>query len=74
MKVMGLNGSKKVKDIFIDAKIPPSARSRIPVLVDGSGNIIWIPGVRRSAHAAVGARTISVLHMCLEDAEAVEQL
>lgn len=74
MKVMGLNGSKKVKDIFIDAKIPPSARSRIPVLVDGSGNIIWIPGVRRSAHAAVGARTISVLYMCLEDAEAVEQL
>lgn len=74
MKVMGLNGSKKVKDIFIDAKIPPSARSRIPVLVDGSGNIIWIPGVRRSAHAAVGAQTVSVLHMRLEDAEAVEQL
>ncbi len=74
MKVMGLNGSKKVKDIFIDAKIPPSVRSRIPVLVDGSGNMIWIPGVRRSMHAAVGTQTTSVLHMCLEDTEAVEQL
>ncbi|MEC0373216.1 tRNA lysidine(34) synthetase TilS [Paenibacillus chibensis] len=73
MKVMGLNGSKKVKDIFIDAKIPPSVRSRIPVLVDGSGNMIWIPGVRRSMHAAVGLQTTSVLHMCLEDT-AVEQL
>ncbi|MFU1796705.1 tRNA lysidine(34) synthetase TilS [Paenibacillus azoreducens] len=74
MKVMGLNGSKKVKDIFIDAKIPPSVRSRIPVLVDGSGHIIWIPGVRRSEHAAVGSQTISVLHMCLEDIKAVELL
>ncbi|MDR0270151.1 tRNA lysidine(34) synthetase TilS [Paenibacillus sp.] len=74
MKVMGLNGSKKVKDIFIDAKIPPSVRSRIPVLVDGLGHIIWIPGVRRSAHAAVGTQTVSVLHMRLEDAKAVEQL
>ncbi|MCJ8015061.1 tRNA lysidine(34) synthetase TilS [Paenibacillus sp. KQZ6P-2] len=74
MKVMGLNGSKKVKDIFIDAKIPPSIRSRIPVLVDGSGNMIWIPGVRRSIHAAVGTQTTAVLHMCLEETETVEHL
>ncbi|RED29748.1 tRNA lysidine(34) synthetase TilS [Paenibacillus sp. VMFN-D1] len=68
MRIMGLNGSKKVKDIFIDAKIPPSMRSRIPVLVDGSGSIVWIPGVRRSIHAAVGAHTSTVLHLSLEDA------
>lgn len=63
MKVMGLNGSKKVKDIFIDAKIPPSLRSRIPVVTDAAGRILWIPGVRRSAIAAVNQDTASVVHM-----------
>lgn len=65
MKVMGLNGSKKVKDIFIDAKIPPSLRSRIPIVTDAAGRILWIPGVRRSAVAAVNPRTTSVVHMVL---------
>ncbi|MUG88431.1 tRNA lysidine(34) synthetase TilS [Paenibacillus timonensis] len=69
MKVMGLNGSKKVKDIFIDAKIPPSLRSRIPILTDAAGRILWIPGVRRSAVAAVNPRTTSVVHMVLVPTE-----
>ncbi|WP_211749448.1 tRNA lysidine(34) synthetase TilS [Paenibacillus sp. Marseille-Q4541] len=66
MKVMGLNGSKKVKDIFIDAKIPPSLRSRIPLVCDGAGNIIWIPGVRRSIHALVTEQSAQILEMRIE--------
>nr|WP_230202405.1 tRNA lysidine(34) synthetase TilS [Paenibacillus ihumii] len=70
MKVMGLNGTKKVKDIFIDEKIPPSLRSRIPIVTDGQGRILWIPGIRRSSIAAVGQHTSSVLLMTLvRDAE-----
>lgn len=66
MRVMGLNGSKKVKDIFIDDKIPPSERPRTPMVCDGLGNIVWIPGVRRSQHAPVTAVTSSVLLLTLE--------
>lgn len=66
MQVMGLNGSKKVKDIFIDAKIPPSLRSRIPLVCDGNGNIIWIPGVRRSIHAPVTDQSAQIIQMRLE--------
>lgn len=69
MKIMGLNGSKKVKDIFIDEKIPPSVRLFIPMICDGSGSIIWIPGVRRSVHAVVGRHTTNILRMRLVDAE-----
>ncbi|MNW57943.1 tRNA(Ile)-lysidine synthase [compost metagenome] len=69
IRVMGLNGSKKVKDIYIDDKIPSSERSRIPLVCDGSGNIVWIPGVRRSMHAAVGRHTASVLLLTLEEPE-----
>lgn len=44
MKPFGMDGRKKLKDIFIDRKIPHSERRRIPVLCSGS-DIVWIPGV-----------------------------
>lgn len=61
----GLNGSKKVKDMFIDAKMPLTRRDAIPLLVDASGQILWIAGFRRSKHALVGPDTVRVLHMKL---------
>lgn len=48
MKVKGLNGSKKVKDIFIDAKIPIAKRDLWPVVVDSKDNIVWLPGLKKS--------------------------
>lgn len=63
MRIAGLNGSKKVKDIFIDAKLPPSLRRRIPLLTDSRGEILWIPGVRRSEHALVTETTQRILHI-----------
>lgn len=73
IRVMGLNGSKKVKDIYIDDKIPSSERSMIPLVCDGLGNIVWIPGVRRSMHAAVGRHTTSVLLLSLEELDDSEE-
>ncbi|OXM82491.1 tRNA lysidine(34) synthetase TilS [Paenibacillus rigui] len=63
MQLFGLNGSKKVKDIFIDTKIPPSQRQRIPVVTDALGRILWLPGVRRSSHAPVTDKTERFLQM-----------
>jgi len=40
----GMSGRKKVKDIFIDRKIPVSERKRIPLLFCGN-DLIWIVGV-----------------------------
>jgi tRNA(Ile)-lysidine synthase len=65
MEPYGLNGSKKVKDMFIDAKMPLSRRDAIPLLVDASGQVLWIAGFRRSKHALVGPDTERVLHMKL---------
>ncbi|MFD0698923.1 tRNA lysidine(34) synthetase TilS [Paenibacillus sp. GCM10027628] len=61
----GLNGSKKVKDMFIDAKMPISQREVIPMIVDASDHILWIAGFRRSRHALVGPAAERVLHMKL---------
>lgn len=41
-------GTKKVARIFIDAKIPREKRSFVPLLVDATGRIIAIVGVRVS--------------------------
>jgi tRNA(Ile)-lysidine synthase len=65
MQPYGLNGTKKVKDMFIDAKIPPSQRDAIPVIVDAKGQVLWIPGLRHSKHAPVHTETVQVLHMKL---------
>lgn len=44
---LGMRGHKKVKDFFVDAKVPKPLRPRIPLLVSGE-NIIWIVGYRIS--------------------------
>ncbi|MBJ6361259.1 tRNA lysidine(34) synthetase TilS [Paenibacillus sp. MAHUQ-46] len=69
MEVLGLNGTKKVQDMFVDAKWPRSKRDTAPILCDANGRILWIPGLRRSVHALVG-KTSKVLRMrvtCLSE-------
>jgi tRNA(Ile)-lysidine synthase len=46
-KPLGLKGTKKLKDYFIDEKIPKDERSEIPILVSGD-EILWVIGYRRS--------------------------
>ncbi|URN95995.1 MAG: tRNA lysidine(34) synthetase TilS [Candidatus Pristimantibacillus lignocellulolyticus] len=57
MNVIGLNGSKKVQDMFVDAKIAVSERDTYPILQQHSGQIIWLPGVRRSSYGLVNEKT-----------------
>lgn len=40
---LGMKGTKKLKDFFIDRKIPVDQRDSIPLLVDDE-NIIWVVG------------------------------
>ena len=48
MYVKGLNGSKKIKDIFIDKKLSLHNRDSWPIVLDSSGNVVWIPGIKKS--------------------------
>ncbi len=48
MEVKGLNGRKKISDIFIDKKIKASERELWPVVLDSEDTIIWIPGLKKS--------------------------
>ena len=42
----GLNGTKKIQDIFVDEKIPRDHRNNIPVIVDSKGNIVAVGTIR----------------------------
>jgi tRNA(Ile)-lysidine synthase len=42
---LGLRGTVKVQDLFVDRKIPREARGRVPIVADDRG-VLWIPGFR----------------------------
>ena len=46
--VKGLNGHKKVSDIFIDEKIKVNDRKSWPIVLDSEDNIVWLPGLKKS--------------------------
>lgn len=48
MLLKKIKGAKKVKDIFIDTKIPLEIRDSWPIVVDSQNNILWIPGIKKS--------------------------
>ena len=50
MYVKGLNGSKKIKDIFINSKINTKDRDMWPVVVDSKGIVVWLPGLKKSKY------------------------
>jgi tRNA(Ile)-lysidine synthase len=59
MSVKGMVGTKKIKDIFIDSKVPRTKRNNWPIITDSQGNLIWLPGLKKgnlisNTHSEVG--------------------
>ncbi|ANB60611.1 tRNA lysidine(34) synthetase TilS [Anoxybacteroides amylolyticum] len=52
MTVKGMDGTKKLKEIFIEHKIPLHDRNMWPVVEDGQGRILWLPKLKKSAFEA----------------------
>ncbi len=48
IQVKNMNGSKKVNDIFIDAKLSKEVRDMYPIVTDSNDKIIFIPGIKKS--------------------------
>lgn len=66
MSIRGLNGSKKLKDIFIDAKIPQNLRDNWPVIVDDKGVILWVVGLKK-AQTAIDGLGMNIKLICHRD-------
>ena len=56
----GMKGSKKLKDYFIDSKIPRAKREKIPLLALGK-EIIWVVGYRTNENYICKDTTKNIL-------------
>lgn len=62
IRPFGLEGTKKIKKLFNDLKVPPYQRDRVPLVVsDEDDEIYWVVGYRRGAAAPVTEDTRYVL-------------
>lgn len=61
---LGMQGRKKLKDLFIEKKVPRGARAALPLLLAGE-HILWIPGCGRSRIGKIGPGTREVLKVTL---------
>jgi tRNA(Ile)-lysidine synthase len=59
---LGLGGEKKLKDFYIDERVPFYDRDRVPLLCDRQ-KIIWVVGLRLSDAVRVTSETKKVLIM-----------
>lgn len=59
---LGPGGSRKVKEIMIDEKIPPERRPLIPLVADRK-RVVWLAGFRPSEECRVAAAARRVLEL-----------
>lgn len=59
-------GSRRLKKLFGDRRIPRGERSRRPVLVDAEGAVLWIAGVEQAVstlpHPDADVLSITIIH------------
>lgn len=58
-------GSKKLKEYFIDAKIPRQIRDRLPIFCDSRG-IIWVGGYRQAERSRPVGNTETYLQLSIK--------
>ena len=63
---LGMTGTKKLQDYFVDARVPAFERDA-QILLTGNGRILWIVGGAISAHAAVKKTTKRFLEVDILD-------
>ena len=66
------NIKKKLKDIFIENKIPLSKRKTYPLLVDSTDKIIWIPNIKKSNLCYKKEENYDIIIKCIEREEDYE--
>jgi tRNA(Ile)-lysidine synthase len=62
IKPIGMRGGRKIQDVFVDRKVPASARTRWPVVVTAD-EALWIPGLIRSRLGLISRESEKVLHL-----------
>jgi len=65
IRPLGLGGTKKLQDIFVDAKTPRHHRDAVPLVCDDQG-ILWVTGLCLDERAEVTPETQRTLRLRAE--------
>jgi len=60
---LGAPGERKLKEFFINRKVPRHLRDRTPLVADGSGRIVWVVGHEIAEPARLSGAAPRVLHL-----------
>lgn len=71
MQPLGMDGHRKLADIFNSLRIPPEARRRWPVVLSGD-EVVWLAGLRLSHIARVTATATRAVRLRIEAADGGE--
>jgi tRNA(Ile)-lysidine synthase len=71
MEPYGMEGSKKLQDIFTDLKIPKAQREQWPV-VECGGEIIWLPSYRIARGWELSSDSEPALHLFATDGQTLK--
>jgi tRNA(Ile)-lysidine synthase len=59
---LGLCGTRKIQDVFVDFKVPTARRGSWPLVVSDN-RVVWIPGLVRSRVALLTSASKKILHL-----------
>jgi|TARA_B100001093_G_scaffold172577_1_gene165398 tRNA(Ile)-lysidine synthase len=60
---LGAPGGKKLKDCFIDRRIPPAERKTLPLVLKTSQEVIWVPGFPPAESCKISLSTKRALRL-----------
>jgi len=69
-QAMGRGSSAKLKDLLSDRKIPIEKRKQLPVVLNSSDEILWVPGLPPNLWATLTADTRQALRLTYEECPA----
>ena len=59
--IKNMQSPKKIKDIFIDCKLTKEQRDTQPIVTDSSGEIIWLPSLKKSKFAKAKSELYDII-------------
>ena len=58
---LGMEGQKKLSDLFVSLKIPVYRKHTVPVVTNGNGDIVWVAPYRMDDRYKITAKTKKVI-------------
>ena len=59
---LGIKGSKKLQDFFVDEKVPADVRDSVPI-VESGGRVVWVAGMRIDDSVKVTDKTRKIVKL-----------